>query len=161
MSIVIAIDAGTTGVRTVAIDETGSIRARAYQEFPQYFPQPGWVEHDPEEIFAATLSTLASVVSEFSVSEIVAMGITNQRETVVVWDRATGNIPHRAIVWQDRRTSLRCDELREQGMEPLIRSQTGLVIDPYFSATKIEWLAKQLNSSDPDLASSATRVQHN
>ena len=156
MSIVIAIDAGTTGVRTVAIDETGSIRARAYQEFPQYFPQPGWVEHDPEEIFAATLSTLASVVSEFSVSEIVAMGITNQRETVVVWDRATGDIPHRAIVWQDRRTSSRCDELREQGMETLIRSQTGLVIDPYFSATKIEWLAKQLNSSDPGLASSAT-----
>ncbi len=153
MSIILAIDAGTTGVRTVAVDEAGTIRARAYQEFPQYFPQPGWVEHDPEEIFAATLATLKEVANKFSPGEITAVGLTNQRETVVVWDRTSGAIPYRAIVWQDRRTANRCQELRDDGLEPQVRARTGLIIDPYFSATKIEWLINHLETSGSPLRS--------
>jgi glycerol kinase len=142
MAVVLSIDAGTTGVRTFAIDEAGRARASAYREFPQHFPRPGWVEHDPEEIWHATHETLVEVVAAIAESAdvIAAIGITNQRETVVVWDRATGAIPHRAIVWQDRRTAPRCDELRAAGVEPLVRARTGLVLDPYFSGTKLEWL---------------------
>ncbi len=139
---VLGIDAGTTGVRTFAIDDASSVVRSAYREFPQYFPQPGWVEHDPEEIWSATLETLTEVVRacEDAGDEVAAIGITNQRETTVVWDRATGRPLHRAIVWQDRRTAARCDELRAAGHEPLVRERTGLVLDPYFSATKLAWL---------------------
>ena len=140
MSWVLAIDAGTTGVRTVAIDERGVPGAFAYREFPQHFPQPGWVEHDPTEIWDAVSATLADVVGALDGVAVAAIGITNQRETVVVWDRATGRPLHRALVWQDRRTADRCDELRAAGHEPLVRERTGLVLDPYFSATKLEWL---------------------
>ncbi|MEX2256972.1 MAG: glycerol kinase GlpK [Acidimicrobiia bacterium] len=142
MAVVLSIDAGTTGVRTLAIDDHGLTRTSAYREFPQHFPRPGWVEHDPEDIWQATLTTLAEVVAHLADSgeSIAAVGITNQRETVVVWDRSTGRVPHRAIVWQDRRTARRCDELRDAGAEPLVRARTGLVLDPYFSATKLEWL---------------------
>jgi len=142
MPIVLAIDAGTTGVRTYAIDEEGRTRGSAYREFPQHFPRPGWVEHDPEEIWHAAQATLSEVAASMvdSGAEIAAIGITNQRETVVVWDRATATTPHRAIVWQDRRTAARCDELRAAGLESLVRARTGLVLDPYFSATKLEWL---------------------
>jgi glycerol kinase len=142
MPVVLAIDAGTTGVRTLAIDETGTRRAWAYREFPQHFPSPGWVEHDAAEIWAATETTLREVVEVLARDDltVAAVGITNQRETTVVWDRATGALPHRAIVWQDRRTAARCDELRERGIEPLVRERTGLVLDPYFSGTKLEWL---------------------
>jgi glycerol kinase len=142
MPVVLAIDAGTTGVRTLAVDEAGAKRAWSYREFPQHFPEPGWVEHDADEIWAATVATLGEVVEQLGRDDvaIAAIGITNQRETTVVWDRTTGALPHRAIVWQDRRTAARCDALREQGLEPLVRARTGLVLDPYFSGTKLEWL---------------------
>jgi glycerol kinase len=139
MSVVLAIDAGTTGVRTFAIDESGRPVASAYREFPQHFPQPGWVEHDADDIWNVTLETLTEVVGRVS-EPVAAIGITNQRETVVVWDRTTGRPLARAIVWQDRRTAGRCDELRAAGHEPLVRRLTGLVLDPYFSATKLSWL---------------------
>jgi glycerol kinase len=139
MAVVIAIDAGTTGVRAFAVDSGGQPVAVAYREFPQYFPRPGWVEHDANEIWDAVSTTLSEVVSTVG-EPCAALGITNQRETVVVWDRATGRPLHRAIVWQDRRTAARCDELRDAGHLDLVRSRTGLVLDPYFSATKLEWL---------------------
>ncbi|HUF83500.1 MAG TPA: glycerol kinase GlpK [Acidimicrobiia bacterium] len=139
---VVAIDAGTTGVRSFAVDEHGRPRAWSYREFPQHFPRPGWVEHEPGDIWHATLATLAEVNDAVGREgeTVAAIGITNQRETAVVWDRSTGSPRHRAIVWQDRRTAGRCDELKEAGHEPLIRERTGLVLDPYFSATKLEWL---------------------
>jgi glycerol kinase len=142
VSVVLAIDAGTTGVRTLGVDEHGIVRFGAYREFPQYFPRPGWVEHDPVEILDATIATLTDVVDAVEQAEttVAAVGITNQRETTIVWDRRTGQVRHRAIVWQDRRTAARCEQLRGEGHEPLIRARTGLVLDPYFSATKLEWL---------------------
>ena len=154
MTVVLAIDAGTTGVRTLAVDEAGRVGAWAYREFPQHFPQPGWVEHDAEEIWAATLATLGEVSRATSDAgqTVAAIGITNQRETVVVWDRQTGVPRHRAIVWQDRRTAGRCDELRAAGVEPLVRERTGLVLDPYFSATKLEWLLGPGGVSTTNLA---------
>ncbi len=155
MAVVLSIDAGTTGVRTLAFDEHHALLASAYREFPQHFPQPGWVEHDPEEIWSATLATLGEVVDRLRDLRVVVagIGITNQRETTVLWDRATGAVPHRAIVWQDRRTAQRCDELRDAGVGPLVRSRTGLVLDPYFSATKLEWLLGQGGvEAHPDLA---------
>ena len=139
MAVVVAIDAGTTGVRTMAVDEAGAPVAMAYQEFPQYFPRPGWVEHDAIEIWEAVAATLVRVVRQVA-QPVAAIGLTNQRETVVLWDRGTGRPLHRAIVWQDRRTAGRCDELRDAGHLPEVRSRTGLVLDPYFSATKLEWL---------------------
>ncbi len=155
MAVVLSIDAGTTGVRTFAIDEDGRIVHRAYREFPQHFPRPGWVEHDPEEIWDATSTTLREVADALAAdgTAVAAIGITNQRETVVVWDRTTGAVPHPAIVWQDRRTAPRCDQLRADGVEPLVRARTGLVLDPYFSATKLEWLFTAGGlAPDPDLA---------
>jgi glycerol kinase len=152
MAVVIAIDAGTTGVRAFAVDSGGQPVAVAYREFPQYFPRPGWVEHDANEIWDAVSTTLSEVVSTVG-EPCAALGITNQRETVVVWDRATGRPLHRAIVWQDRRTAARCDELRDAGHLDLVRSRTGLVLDPYFSATKLEWLlAKGGVDAGPNLA---------
>ena len=143
MAVVLAIDAGTTSVRTVAVTAQGHPTAFAAREFTQHFPQPGWVEHDPDEIWAATLATLAEVVGGLGGETIAGIGITNQRETAVVWDRVTGLPRHRALVWQDRRTAARCDELRAAGHEPLVRSRTGLVLDPYFSATKLDWLLRE------------------
>jgi glycerol kinase len=142
VSVVVAIDAGTTGVRAFAVDEHGTPRGWAYREFPQHFPQPGWVEHDPDDIYRVTVETLAEVSARLrdEGETIVAIGITNQRETVVVWDRTTGRPVHRAIVWQDRRTAGQCDALRDAGHEPLVRRATGLVLDPYFSGTKLHWL---------------------
>ena len=142
MGVVLAIDAGTTGVRTFAVGDDGQPRTSAYREFAQHFPSPGLVEHDPEEIWDATLATLYDVASQVADDgdAVAGIGITNQRETTVVWDRATGEPRHRALVWQDRRTAGRCDELRARGHEPLVRKHTGLVLDPYFSATKLEWL---------------------
>jgi glycerol kinase len=142
LDVVLAVDAGTTGVRTVAIDAAGASRAFAYRELPQHFPHPGWVEHDPDEIWRAVQDTLGEVVAALDDGRVVAIGITDQRETVVAWDRRTGRPRHRAIVWQDRRTAARCDELRAAGAEPLVRARTGLVLDPYFSATKLEWLLR-------------------
>jgi len=137
--IVVAIDAGTTGVRAFAVDGDGTPVGRAYREFTQHFPEPGWVEHDPTEIWDTTRAVLAELCGELD-RPVAAIGITDQRETVVAWDRRTGAPRHRAIVWQDRRTAGRCDELREAGELERVRELTGLVLDPYFSATKFEWL---------------------
>jgi glycerol kinase len=140
MTCVVAIDAGTTGIRSRAVHADGRPGTSAYQEFTQHFPRPGWVEHDAEEIWAAVRATLEQVVTEVGATEVAAIGITNQRETVVAWDRSTGRPYGRAIVWQDRRTAGRCEELAAAGALELVRSRTGLVLDPYFSGTKFEWL---------------------
>ncbi|MFN8039235.1 MAG: glycerol kinase GlpK [Acidimicrobiales bacterium] len=140
MAVVIAIDAGTTGVRAIAFGRDGTVVGSSYREFTQHFPRPGWVEHDAAEIWAAVEVVLAEVVAGLDGQAVAAVGITDQRETVVVWDRRTGEPLHRAIVWQDRRTAARCDELRDAGHLDLVRDRTGLVLDPYFSGTKLEWL---------------------
>ncbi len=150
MSVVIAIDAGTTGIRSMAVDQHGAIAHSCYQEFTQYYPQPGWVEHDATEIWEAVKHTLNTVLALVS-NDVVAIGITNQRETVVAWDRRTGLPLHRAIVWQDRRTATVCEDLRDRGHLQQIRRQTGLVLDPYFSGTKFGWLFREGQLSDgPD-----------
>jgi len=148
--VVLAIDAGTTGVRTVAVGADGVSRGFAYREFPQHFPRAGWVEHDADDIWNAVHDTLTEVVAGLDADTVAAIGITDQRETVVVWDRATGRPRQRAIVWQDRRTASRCDDLRVAGVEPMIRARTGLVLDPYFSATKLEWLLGEGGVSSDD-----------
>jgi glycerol kinase len=142
MTCVIAIDAGTTGVRAFAVGADGRPRAMSYREFPQHFPQPGWVEHDAGDIWRVTVETFGEVVQQVhdAGDTVAAIGITNQRETVVVWDRTSGRPLARAIVWQDRRTAARCDELKAAGEEPRIRALTGLVLDPYFSGSKLSWL---------------------
>ena len=137
---VLSIDEGTTGVTCLVVGEDGAVLGRAYREITQHFPQPGWVEHDAEEIFAKTVAA-AREAMEASRAEVTAIGITNQRETVVLWDRRTGVPVHRAIVWQDRRTASRCEALAPH--TELVRDQTGLVIDPYFSGTKLEWLLER------------------
>jgi glycerol kinase len=139
---ILAIDQGTTGTTCLVFDERAELLGRAYREFAQHFPRPGWVEHDADEIWEVTQAVAGEALDEAGAShgELEAVGITNQRETVCVWDPDTGQPLHRAIVWQDRRTAARCDELREAGHEPLVRERTGLVLDPYFSGTKIEWL---------------------
>ena len=153
MSVVIAIDAGTTGVRSFALDEAGQPVGLAYRELTQHFPRPGWVEHDADEIWAGVAATLAELLDGLDRPTVAAIGVTNQRETTVVWDRRTGRPLHRAIVWQDRRTAARCDELREAGHLDLVRGTTGLVLDPYFSATKLEWLLGPGGvEATPDLA---------
>ncbi len=137
---VIALDAGTTGVRSRAIFVDGRESVAAYREFTQHFPQPGWVEHDASEIWSVAVETLNEVVAAVGVEHVAAIGITNQRETVLAWNRATGEPYGTAIVWQDRRTAARCDELAAAGHLPLVRERSGLVLDPYFSGTKVEWL---------------------
>jgi glycerol kinase len=147
--VILAIDQGTTGTTCIVFDERAQPIGRAYAEITQHFPQPGWVEHDPEEIWQSVRATAAEALRAAGIggSDLRAIGITNQRETVVAWD-AEGRPIGRAIVWQDRRTADRCAELRAAGHEQLVRERTGLVLDPYFSATKLEWLfAKGLESS--------------
>jgi len=139
---VLALDQGTTSSRAILFDDQGQPVAIEQQEYKQHYPQPGWVEHDPEEIWSSQLAVAEQVLKTTRVqpADIAALGITNQRETVVLWDRSTGEPVHRAIVWQDRRTSQVCDQLRSDGKEPQITKKTGLLLDPYFSATKIAWL---------------------
>jgi glycerol kinase len=137
---VVAIDAGTTGIRSRAVFADARPAVAAYREFTQHFPRPGWVEHDAVEIWDAVRATLGEVVERVGRESIAAIGITNQRETAVAWDRTTGAPYGRAIVWQDRRTAARCDELAAEGALDLVRTRTGLVLDPYFSGTKFEWL---------------------
>ena len=154
MACVLAVDAGTTGVRALAVDEGGRVVDVAYRELTQHFPRPGWVEHDAGEIWAHVVDTLAEVAARRSAAgqAPVAIGITNQRETVVAWDRATGRPLHHAIVWQDRRTAAACDRLRAEGHLDLVRRTTGLVLDPYFSATKMAWLLTEgAVAADDDL----------
>jgi glycerol kinase len=149
--VILAIDQGTTGSTCIVFDEHGRPAGRAYREFRQHFPRPGWVEHDANEIWEVTRAVASEALERAGGPALAGIGITNQRETVVAWDRSTGEPLHRAIVWQDRRTAGRCDELREQGHEPLVRERTGLVLDPYFSGTKIEWLIRE-GGVPPDAA---------
>ncbi|MBR0557999.1 glycerol kinase GlpK [Ciceribacter sp. L1K23] len=141
---ILAIDQGTTSSRAVVFDKEMTIVGIGQQEFAQHFPQSGWVEHDADEIWQSVLSTIRTALSKagVSASDIAAIGITNQRETTVVWDRATGEPLHRAIVWQDRRTARFCDELKDKGLEKLFTKKTGLLLDPYFSGTKLSWILK-------------------
>ena len=139
--LVLALDQGTTSSRTVAFDRDGRVVAMAQREFAQHYPRPGWVEHEAGEIWETQLATLEEVVAKVGRERVVAIGITNQRETTVVWDRATGQPVHRAIVWQDRRTAGKCAELKAKaGVEEMVRGKTGLRLDPYFSGTKLGWL---------------------
>jgi len=143
---VLALDQGTTSSRAILFDHDGSIRSIAQREFEQIFPQAGWVEHDPEEIWSSQISVAVEALSRGDVRprDIAAIGITNQRETTVVWDRQTGRPIYNAIVWQDRRTAGLCDQLKSAGHEKLIQERTGLLIDSYFSATKIRWILDQV-----------------
>ncbi len=142
---ILAIDQGTSGTTCIVFNEEGRPCGRAYSEFEQHFPRPGWVEHDAAEIWDVTREVAAKALADAGIGgdELAGIGITNQRETVVAWDPDTAEPLHRALVWQDRRTAARCDELKEAGQEPLFRERTGLVLDPYFSGTKIEWLLKE------------------
>jgi len=143
---ILALDQGTTGSTALVVDPDGRVLARGYAELPQYFPQPGWVEHDPEEIWSTVERSARAALGEARVSgnEIAAIGMTNQRETTILWERATGRPIHRAIVWQCRRTAPLCDRLRAEGVEELVRATTGLVLDAYFSGTKIRWLLDEV-----------------
>lgn len=143
---ILALDQGTTGSKALLIDAEGRIVAERYREFTQHFPEPGWVEHDAQEIWEVTMAVAAEALAAAGLRgpDIAGIGITNQRETVVAWDRASGTPLARAIVWQDRRTTARCAELRAAGHAQMVRERTGLTIDPYFSATKIEWLLQNV-----------------
>ena len=139
---VLAIDQGTTSSRAILFDKDYRICALSQQEFTQHYPQPGWVEHDPEEIWQTTIASCRDAMAQLGVSaaDLVSIGITNQRETTLVWERASGKAIYPAIVWQDRRTSKTCASLKQQGLEALITARTGLLLDPYFSATKLAWI---------------------
>jgi glycerol kinase len=141
---ILAVDAGTTGVTTVVVTREGAIAAKGYQEFAQHFPQPGWVEHSPEEIWQATIESTRACLKAWGEdpASLAGIGITNQRETVLLWDRETLGSPRRAIVWQDRRTADICERLKSEGHEPRVAELTGLRLDPYFSGTKLAWLAE-------------------
>src|SRR5574341_1443266 len=151
---VLALDQGTSSSRAILYDHGGNAVASAQQEFRQIYPQPGWVEHDPEEIWQTQLATAKDALRQADAGpdDIAAIGITNQRETTLIWDRDGQPIAN-AIVWQDRRTAPLCDELRSQGLEPLFRERTGLLLDPYFSGTKVRWLL----DSVPDARARAER----
>jgi glycerol kinase len=139
---ILSIDQGTTSSRAIIFDHDGNVVSVAQQEFMQYYPKPGWVEHDPNEIWATTMGVIADAMARGNIkrSQISAIGITNQRETTVIWDAETGKPAHNAIVWQDRRTSKICDTLKEKGLEETIKHKTGLMVDAYFSGTKIKWI---------------------
>ncbi|MEY4530436.1 MAG: hypothetical protein RLZZ156_1157, partial [Deinococcota bacterium] len=139
MKHILALDQGTTSSRAIVFSEDGRIVSRSQKELHQIYPQPGWVEHDANEILSTQLQTAREALSGV-LGEVVALGITNQRETTVLWERATGKPIHNAIVWQDRRTAAYCDELKAQGFENKFRQKTGLLLDPYFSGTKLRWL---------------------
>ena len=142
---ILAIDQGTTGTTCMVFSEDGKVSGRAYREFEQHFPKPGWVEHDAAEIWDVTEAVAREALEDAGTdgADLAAIGITNQRETVVAWDRETGEPLANAIVWQDRRTADRCKQLKDEGREQLVRDRTGLVLDPYFSGTKIEWLVNE------------------
>lgn len=146
---VLAVDQGTTSTRAILFSGKLDVVAVAQQEFRQHFPEPGWVEHDPEDLWATTVSTVNEVLAraDARAADIAALGITNQRETTVVWDRKTGRAIHNAIVWQDRRTAGRCAALKKEGVEPLVSTRTGLIVDPYFSGTKIAWILDRVEGA--------------
>ncbi|HSS46930.1 MAG TPA: glycerol kinase GlpK [Burkholderiales bacterium] len=142
MSFILALDQGTTSSRAIVFDHAGVVRAAAQKEFAQHYPQPGWVEQDPNEIWSTQIDVAKEALNRarLAASDIAAIGIANQRETTVVWDRHTGNPICNAIVWQDRRTAEYCDQLKQQGLEPTVSAKTGLLLDPYFSASKMHWI---------------------
>ena len=146
---ILSIDQGTTSTRSILFDSSGRSVFSSQLEFTQYFPQDGWVEHDPEEIWSTTLSVVQDVLkfARENDKEIAAIGITNQRETTVVWDRTTGEPVYNAIVWQDRRTAAYCETLRKQGREQLFADKTGLLLDPYFSGTKLNWILENVENA--------------
>lgn len=150
MKYVLAIDQGTTSSRAIVFDRKGNIIAVAQQEFTQYFPQPGWVEHDADEIWQSVQQVVRQVLREINPSDIAAIGITNQRETTVVWDKRTGKPVYRAIVWQSRQTMDICNDLKKKGFEPAVRQKTGLVVDAYFSGSKIKWILDQVPGARHD-----------
>jgi glycerol kinase len=149
MPYVLALDQGTTSSRAILFDEKGAIRAVAQKEFKQFYPQAGWVEHDPNEILASQFSCAAEALAKTGASarDVAAIGITNQRETVIVWERATGKPIHPAVVWQDRRTANRCQDLEASGAGDTVAAKTGLVLDPYFSATKLKWILDNVSGA--------------
>jgi glycerol kinase len=146
---IIAIDQGTTSTRTAIVNQAGGLVSQNNEDFPQLFPKPGWVEHDPEALWQTTLNTLKRTMDQTRIegSKIAAIGITNQRETVVVWDRKTGKAVYNAIVWQCRRTQDACEKLKKNKHEKMIHKKTGLVVDPYFSASKIQWILKNVSGA--------------
>ena len=139
---ILALDQGTSSSRAIVFDKEGQIRSVSQKEFTQHFPQPGWVEHDPMEIWSSQAAVIAEAITKIGINglDIAGIGITNQRETTIVWDAETGEPVYNAIVWQDRRTSEYCDSLKEKGLTDKIREKTGLIIDAYFSATKVRWI---------------------
>jgi len=155
VTVVLALDQGTTGSTALVVGADGAVLGRGYQELPQYYPQPGWVEHDPAEIWATQLAAARMALAQARVAprEVAAIGIANQRETTLLWDRRTGEPVHRAIVWQCRRSASLCERLKAAGLEPLVRARTGLVLDAYFSGTKIAWLL----DAQPELRARAAR----
>ena len=142
MKYILSLDQGTTSSRAILFDHDGGISAVAQREFKQLFPKPGWVEHDPQEIVSSQCEVVDEVLckSGLTGNEIEAIGITNQRETTILWDRLTSKPIYNAIVWQDRRTAAICENLKDEGLEPLFQKKTGLLLDPYFSGTKIKWI---------------------
>ncbi|MEO6837322.1 MAG: FGGY family carbohydrate kinase, partial [Ginsengibacter sp.] len=146
---ILAFDQGTTSSRAIVFDKSGFIISISQKEFTQIFPSPGWVEHDPNEIWSSQIGVAAEAVSRVGLTsnDIAAIGITNQRETTVVWEKETGKPIYNAIVWQDRRTADFCDQLKKQNLGETIREKTGLVIDAYFSATKINWILKNVEGA--------------
>ena len=144
---ILAVDQGTTGSTVLVFDGAGEVRGRAGAEFPQYYPRPAWVEHDPEELWTVTLKVVTEALQQAGADpgDVRAIGIANQRETALLWDRRSGMPVARAVVWQDRRTARLCDELKQEGLEPLWQKKTGLLIDPYFSATKVHWLLENID----------------
>ncbi|WP_264996210.1 FGGY family carbohydrate kinase, partial [Kozakia baliensis] len=138
---ILAIDQGTTSTRSIVFDRNAQALSVSRREFPQHYPEPGWVEHDVEDIWRDVVDTAKEAIEQVGgLSRIAGLGITNQRETVVIWERATGKPIHNAIVWQDRRTAHECARLKQEGAEPMMRAKTGLLLDPYFSGSKIAWL---------------------
>lgn len=146
MQYILALDSGTTSSRALLISREGNVHASAQKEFHQHYPHPGWVEHDPHEIWSSLASCISQVIAkgQIAIDQIAAIGIANQRETIVVWERKTGQPVMNAIVWQDRRTAKLCRDLKHEGLEPIIRQKTGLLLDPYFSATKLHWVLQSI-----------------
>eukprot|EP01034_Spumella_vulgaris_P006305 gene6305-8031_t len=149
MKYILAIDQGTTSSRTILFDNHYNVLEVAQQEFPQHFPQPGWVEHDPQDIWNSQLATIQEVLKKSGVAakDIACIGITNQRETTVAWNKNTGKAYGNAIVWQDRRTASICEQLKKQGLEPEIKEKTGLIADSYFSGTKLHWILNNVEGA--------------
>ncbi|PSQ87363.1 MAG: glycerol kinase, partial [Bacteroidetes bacterium QH_2_63_10] len=149
MQYILALDQGTTSSRSILFDRHGQVQTVAQKEFEQIYPEPGWVEHDATEIWSTQMGTASEALSKANVDaeELAAIGITNQRETTIVWDRETGEPIHNAIVWQDRRTSGICDDLKDRGHLDLFQQKTGLIIDAYFSGTKLKWLLDHVDGA--------------